>query len=81
MLKVQWLRVSELMKNTVFVRDRIQPADILQGVLGDCYLPSSLAALTEQDYRIKSVFPSLKISPYVIYIARLFRLLHGGVYQ
>lgn len=76
--KVQWLRVSELMKNPVFVRDRIQPSDILQGVLGDCYLLSSLAALAEQEYRIKSVFPSLEISPYGIYMARL---LHNGVYQ
>jgi len=57
--KVKWLRVSELMKKPKFVNDSIQPSDILQGVLGDCYFLSSLAALAEQDYRIKNIFPSL----------------------
>ena len=78
MSNVQRLRVSELMKNPVFVRDRIQLVYILQGVLGECYLLSSLAVLTEQDYLIKSVFPSFESSTYGIYIARL---LNNEIYQ
>lgn len=66
------------MKNPLFVRDSIQPSDILQGVLGDCYFLSSMASMAEQDYRIMSIFPSLEISPYGIYMARV---LHNGVYQ
>jgi hypothetical protein len=41
------------------VKDKIEAADILQGSLGDCYFLSALAALAEQDYRIKNIFPSL----------------------
>lgn len=48
-----------MMKKPMFVRDNIQPSDILQGIIGDCYFLSAMAALAEQDYRIKSIFPSL----------------------
>jgi len=43
----------------------------LQGNLGDCYFLSAIAALAENDFRIKNIFPSLELNPYGIYMARI----------
>ena len=63
------------MNNPVFIKDRIEPSDILQGQLGDCYFLSALSALAEQGFRIKNLFPSLEISKCGVYMARI---LFGG---
>jgi len=63
------------MPNAVFIKDVIEPADILQGQLGDCYFLSALSALAEQGFRIKSLFPSVEMNQHGIYMARV---LHNG---
>lgn len=57
--KVTWKRVGEIIKNPVFIGDKIEPGDILQGRIGDCYFLSAIAGLAELDYRIKTIFPNL----------------------
>lgn len=36
--------------------DKIEPNDIIQGQLGDCYFLSSLAALAEHPQRVRNIF-------------------------
>jgi hypothetical protein len=73
-----WKRIRDIAPEAIFTNDKIEPADILQGSLGDCYLLSALAALAEQEYRIKNIFPSLTMNPNGFYMARV---LHNGVLQ
>ena len=70
--------MKDIIPDAIFVNDKIEPADILQGSLGDCYLLSALAALAEQEYRIKNIFPDLTVNPNGIYMARI---LHNGILQ
>lgn len=55
---------------------QIEPGDILQGSIGDCYFLSAISAIAENDFRIKNIFPSLEINKYGIYMARV---LNRGV--
>ena len=47
--------------------EEIEPNDIQQGQLGDCYFLSSLAALAEQPDRIKRMFLSLEVNDAGVY--------------
>ena len=76
--QVTWKRIPDVIRNPEFISGRIEPADVLQGKIGNCYFLSSVAALAETDYRIKNLFPELKINPHGIYMARI---LHEGVLQ
>lgn len=51
--------MGEVIKNPVFIGDKIEPGDILQGGIGDCYFLSAIAGLAEFDTRIKTIFPNL----------------------
>jgi hypothetical protein len=58
------------------VSGKIEPGDILQGSIGDCYFLSAIAALAEFDFRIKNLFPHLELNGNGIYMARI---LYNGV--
>jgi len=42
------------------VQGKIEPSDILQGEIGDCYFLSSLAGIAENRQRIRDLFCSLE---------------------
>lgn len=70
-VRATWKRIPEVIKNPEFVSGKIEPSDVLQGSIGDCYFLSSISALAENDYRIKNLFPDLRVNPHGIYMARI----------
>lgn len=58
-----WRRITELYSKNLEVFHNIDPNDILQGSLGDCYLLSSISALAEKPERVKKLFYTQNVSP------------------
>ncbi len=56
-IKVQWLLASHLAgyndPNKLSLFDHIEPSDIMQGALGDCWLMAALAAIAEFPHYVK----------------------------
>jgi hypothetical protein len=46
-LKVQWIRASKLSDKGVVLFDKIEPNDVAQGKIGNCWLMAALSALNE----------------------------------
>ena len=68
MEKIIWQRPDAIYGNGSFsVYDQIEPDDIKQGGLGDCYFLSAMAAIAEYKDRIKRVFLQRKVSDYGVY--------------
>lgn len=52
-----WLRPTQIFQGPYHIYDqKINPNDILQGQLGDCYFLSAIAAIAEYQDRIKKLF-------------------------
>lgn len=68
---VAWKRSGEVYKNPQLFEGKIEPNDILQGNLGDCYLLSTLAAIAEYPNRIKRLFISPETNQNGIYAVNL----------
>lgn len=66
--KFVWRRADEIFEDDfdVFYQD-IEPNDIRQGQLGDCYLLSSLSSLAERPFVVKKIFNPAEKSPYGLY--------------
>lgn len=68
-----WLRADDIFgKGTykVFV-DTIEPNDIKQGSLGDCYFLSTLSAIAEKPERIRRLFESPQVNEHGVYAVRI----------
>ena len=52
----RWKRLSEIFGAGAKVFDNIEPNDIMQGSLGDCYFLSSLSCLAEVPSRVADLF-------------------------
>ncbi|EAR84269.2 calpain family cysteine protease (macronuclear) [Tetrahymena thermophila SB210] len=63
---LKWLRPRDIKGYTNFAlfQDAIEPNDIKQGYLGDCYFLSSIASLAEWPDRIRNLFSLDKPNPY-----------------
>lgn len=63
-----WRRAGEIFGNDydIFYQE-IEPNDIRQGNLGNCYLLSSLSSLAERPYIVKKIFHTVEKNDYGIY--------------
>jgi calpain-15 len=73
----EWVRAKELRIERLFHmgagdKDQIQPTDINQGSLGDCWLLSSIACLAEFPGAIRQLFTTRKASARGEYKLKLF---------
>ncbi len=63
-----WKRAKDIMTGEMFMfKDGISPADIQQRGLGDCYLLSTFAAISEFPNRIEQLFNTKDINPWGCY--------------
>ena len=69
---VEWRRPSEFMTGPYNIFEAgIEPGDIQQGQLGDCWLLCAIAALTEFPQLVMDLFESQEVSEHGVYRIRL----------
>jgi calpain len=59
---IKWAKISEVIKNPEIIVGKIEPNDIKQGYLGDCYFLAAIAALAEKEDRIMNLFLVNKVN-------------------
>ena len=69
--KFIWLRPDKFFKGKPTVYDEINPDDIIQGNLGDCYLLAAISSIAMVPYRLERVFLTKKYNPQGIYVVAL----------
>lgn len=62
--RLKWLDSNQIYRgrNYSVFKGGIDPSDIMQGMLGDCYFLSAISAIAERDNRIKKLFLQRNIS-------------------
>jgi len=48
-------RVHEIFEKPTFLKDKVSPADVKQGTLGDCWLMASLTALANMEVGLQRI--------------------------
>ncbi len=66
--KNQWTRAGEIKELTdkggpILFLNQFSPMDVKQHKFGTCWVLASLAALAENDYRVRKLFNSLEPNP------------------
>ena len=66
-----WMRPHELLKKDDYSQiklfDNINPNDVSQGLLGVCYLLSSMSSIAENPPRLQKIFNTKESNPYGVY--------------
>ena len=57
-----WKRATELLENCVIFQDKIEPNDITQGNLGNCYFLSALSSLAKFPELIYKIFRTKQVN-------------------
>ena len=68
---IKWRKISEVLPNSKIFKGKIEPDDIQQGILGDCYFLAALSALAERPYRIFNLFLLKEINSVKYYSVRI----------
>lgn len=66
-----WKRASEIYNPVYVFEDGVEPNDINQGQLGDCYLLAALSSLAEFEDRVKALFVTKEINAAGIYMVKM----------
>ena len=67
-----WKRASEIFKPAYIFEDGVEPNDINQGQLGDCYYLATLSSLAEFEDRVQAMFVTKEVNAAGIYLMKLF---------
>ena len=70
--RLKWVRPGDFFKNKFYIYEKIDPNDICQGLLGDCYFLSALSSIAENPKRIKNIFISKQINESGAYCVRFY---------
>lgn len=54
--RIVWRRVTEILKDARMVEGKIQPSDVQQGNIGDCYFLAAISAIAETPINIERIF-------------------------
>lgn len=54
--QIVWKRPEEFLKGNIKVFDVIEPDDIFQGSLGDCYLLAAISSIATDHKRLERIF-------------------------
>ena len=68
----KWKRASDIYKPVYVFEDGVEPNDINQGQLGDCYFLAALSSLAEFEDRVKDLFVTKEINAAGIYMVKFF---------
>lgn len=64
---VQWRRPTEFFEGKYAVFDKIEPADIKQGRLGDCWFMCALSSIAERAALVERLFITKNVQPHGVY--------------
>ena len=67
-----WKRASEIYSPVHIFEDGIEPNDVCQGSLGDCYFLATLSSLAEVPSRVMAMFVTQEINAAGIYMVKFF---------
>lgn len=67
-----WKRASLIYNPCYIFEDGVEPNDINQGALGDCYFLAALSSLAEFEDRVKDMFVTKEINAAGIYMVKMF---------
>jgi len=70
--KIEWKRMTEIYQDPVMYSDGIDPGDVSQGILGNCYFLAVLSSMAEFPDRIKAMIETIEINSAGIYLLKFF---------
>lgn len=71
-LKPTWSRASQICTTPTIFGDKINPSDVEQGKLGNCYFLATLSAMAEIPERVKARFYTKEVNRAGIYLMVFF---------
>ena len=70
--RFEWRRPNEIFQDEYYLFEGIDPGDIKQGLLGNCYFLSALSALAEFPNQIRKIFHHQEVTDDGFYIVSFF---------